>query len=112
TAMLRSGGALEVDLTSRTDLLRTPVREGFIVPDMAVPPYFAPNTIHHGPETFLELSARVYIGSTGSFRGGLPFARGAPAGAPPAFSSPPGADRRPGGVRPREPPPRARAPAP
>src|SRR5262249_23819070 len=63
-AVIRAGEALELDLTSGTDLLGIPVRDGFIVPDMAVPPYFARNTIHHGPETFLELSARFYIGST------------------------------------------------
>ena len=63
-AVIRTGEALELDLASRTDLLPIPVRDGFIVPDMAVPPYFARNIIHHGPETFLELSARFYIGST------------------------------------------------
>ncbi len=63
-AVIRAGEALELDLASRTDLLHIPARDGFIVPDMAVPPYFARNTIHHGPETFLELSARFYIGST------------------------------------------------
>jgi len=63
-ALIRTGESLELDLASRTDLLKIPVREGFIVPDMAVPPYFARNTIHHGPETFLDLSARFYIGST------------------------------------------------
>ncbi len=55
-AVIRKGETLELDLASRTD--------GFIVPDMAVPPYFARNMIHHGPETFLELTARFYIGST------------------------------------------------
>ena len=63
-AVIRTGEALELDLASRTDLLHVPVREGFIVPDMAVPPYFARNTVDHGPETFLELRARFYIGST------------------------------------------------
>ena len=63
-AVIRAGEALELDLASRTDLLHIPAREGFIVPDMAVPPYFARNTVHHGPETFLELRARFYIGST------------------------------------------------
>ena len=63
-AVIRTGEALELDLASRTDLLHIPVRDGFIVPEMAVPPYFARNTIHHGPETFLELRARFYIGST------------------------------------------------
>jgi predicted acyl esterase len=63
-AVIRKGEVLELDLASRTDLLHIPVRDGFIVPDMAVPPYFARNMIHHGPETFLELSARFYIGST------------------------------------------------
>src|SRR5262249_56369564 len=48
-AMIRSGEALELDLTSRTDLLRTPVREGFIVPDMAVPPPFPRPPPPHRP---------------------------------------------------------------
>ena len=63
-AVIRNGETLELDLASRTDLLPVFARDGFIVPDMAVPPYFARNTIHHGPESFLELSARFYIGST------------------------------------------------
>jgi uncharacterized protein len=63
-AVIRAGDALELDLASRSDFLNIPARDGFIVPDMAVPPYFARNTIHHGPESFLELTARFYIGST------------------------------------------------
>ena len=62
--LIRKGEALELDIASRTDLLHVPMRDGFIVPDMAVPPYFARNTLHHGPDTFLELTARYYVGST------------------------------------------------
>jgi predicted acyl esterase len=62
--LIRKGEALELDIASRTDLLHVPMRDGFIVPEMAVPPYFARNTLHHGPDTFLELTARYYVGST------------------------------------------------
>src|SRR5262249_57816435 len=67
-AVIRAGDALELDLASRSDFLNIPARDGFIVPDMAVPPYFARNTIHHGPESVLALTARFYIRST-SWRG-------------------------------------------
>lgn len=55
---LAAGERLELCIASRTDLLHIPVRDGYIVPDMPAPPYFARNTILCGTETFLELSVR------------------------------------------------------
>jgi len=63
-ALVRAGETLELDIASRTDLFKLAVSEGFVVPDMPVPPYFARNIIHHGPDSFLEITARYYIGAT------------------------------------------------
>jgi hypothetical protein len=40
---------------SRTDLLRSDVSRGHAQFEMHVPPYFSRNTLHHGPETYIEL---------------------------------------------------------
>jgi hypothetical protein len=55
---LAQGERLELLIASRTDLLHIPVRDGYVVPDMPVPPYFARNTIRCGAETYLEISMR------------------------------------------------------
>ncbi|MCX5495808.1 CocE/NonD family hydrolase [Kaistia dalseonensis] len=53
--VLRSGQRLRLDIASRTDLLRSNVSHGYAQFDMPVPPYFARNTVHYGPDTFIEL---------------------------------------------------------
>jgi len=41
---------------SRTDLLRSDVSHGHAQFDMQVPPYFSRNTVHYGPDSYVELS--------------------------------------------------------
>jgi len=55
--VLKPGERLRFDIASRTDLLRSDVSHGHAQFDMQVPPYFARNTIHYGPETYLEMRA-------------------------------------------------------
>jgi len=55
---IAAGERLELQIASRTDLLHLPMRDGYVVPDLPVPPYFARNTILCGAETFLEMSVR------------------------------------------------------
>ncbi|HEY4009340.1 MAG TPA: CocE/NonD family hydrolase C-terminal non-catalytic domain-containing protein [Acidobacteriaceae bacterium] len=55
-ARIRRGDKLVFDVASRTDLLRSGPSHGFVHFDLPVPPYFSRNTLHCGPETFLELS--------------------------------------------------------
>ena len=57
-ALVRAGETLALRIASRTDLLHIPVRDGYVVPDMPVPPCFARNTILLGRETRLELTLR------------------------------------------------------
>ena len=52
---LKAGERLRVDVGSRTDLLRGNVGQGYAQFDMQVPPYFSRNTIHYGPETYVEI---------------------------------------------------------
>ncbi len=52
---LRPGERLRFELASRTDLLRSDPAHGHVHFDLPVPPYFSRNTIHYGPETYLEL---------------------------------------------------------
>jgi putative CocE/NonD family hydrolase len=54
--LLKTGERLRLDLASRTDLLRSDVSHGYAHFDMIVPPYFSRNTIHYGPDTYLELA--------------------------------------------------------
>ncbi|OYX75588.1 MAG: acyl esterase [Rhizobiales bacterium 32-66-11] len=56
--VLKPGERLVLDIASRTDLLRSDVSHGHAQFDMQVPPYYARNTLHYGPETYIEL-ARV-----------------------------------------------------
>lgn len=53
---LRTGERLRLDIGSRTDLQRSSLRNGYEQFDMIVPPYFARNTIHYGPDTYLEVA--------------------------------------------------------
>jgi hypothetical protein len=53
--MLKPGERFRLDIASRTDLLRSDVSHGHAQFDMQVPPYFARNTIHYGPDSFIEM---------------------------------------------------------
>jgi predicted acyl esterase len=48
---LRAGETLRLDVTSRTDLLRTPGALFFDIPA----PYFSRNRLHYGPDCYIEL---------------------------------------------------------
>ena len=52
---LGRGEKLRFDVASRTDLLKSDVGHGYIHFNLPVPPYFSRNTLHYGPETYLEL---------------------------------------------------------
>lgn len=54
--MLKPGERLRLDIASRTDLLRSDVSHGHAQFDMQVPPYYARNTLHYGPDTYIELT--------------------------------------------------------
>ncbi len=53
--VLKPGERLRLDIASRTDLLRSDVSHGHAQFDMQVPPYYARNTLHYGPDTFIEV---------------------------------------------------------
>ena len=53
--VVKRGERLRLDIASRTDLLRSDVSHGHAQFDMQVPPYFSRNTIHYGPDTYLEV---------------------------------------------------------
>jgi len=53
--VVKKGERLRLDVGSRTDLLRSDASHGHAQFDMHVPPYFSRNTLHHGPETYIEL---------------------------------------------------------
>lgn len=50
------GERLRLDVASRTDLLRSDVAHGFEQFEMQVPPYFSRNTLHYGPDSWIELA--------------------------------------------------------
>lgn len=52
---LSAGDRLQFDVASRTDLLRSDVSHGHAQFDLHVPPYFSRNTLHYGPDTYLEV---------------------------------------------------------
>ncbi len=54
--LLKAGERLRFDVGSRTDLLRSDVSHGHAQFDMQVPPYFSRNTVHYGPDSYVELS--------------------------------------------------------
>jgi putative CocE/NonD family hydrolase len=53
--LLKPGERLILDVASRTDLLRSDVSHGHAQFDMQVPPYFSRNSLHYGPDTYIEL---------------------------------------------------------
>jgi predicted acyl esterase len=53
--VLKSGERLRLDIASRVDLLRSDQSHGHAHFDMQVPPYFARNTMHYGPDTYVEM---------------------------------------------------------
>lgn len=59
---LQPGEKLRFDIASRTDLLKSDPSHGYVHFDLPVPPYFSRNTLHYGPQTYLELH-RVSSGS-------------------------------------------------
>lgn len=58
-ALLKPGERLVLDIASRTDLLRSDVSHGHAHFDMQVPPYFSRNTLHYGPDSYLEVTRVV-----------------------------------------------------
>ncbi|WP_374545712.1 CocE/NonD family hydrolase [Rhodoblastus sp.] len=62
--VLKPGERLRLDIASRVDLLRSDVSHGHAQFDMQVPPYFSRNTLHYGPDTFLEV--RIAPSSAGT----------------------------------------------
>ena len=52
---LRRGETLRLDIASRTDLVKSDVSHGYAQFDIPAPPYFSRNTIHYGPDSYLEL---------------------------------------------------------
>lgn len=55
-AVVKPGERLVLDIASRTDLLRSDVGHGHAHFDMQVPPYFSRNTLHYGPDSYLEVT--------------------------------------------------------
>jgi uncharacterized protein len=53
--LLGAGERLRFDVGSRMDLLRSDQSHGHAQFDMQVPPYFSRNTLHYGPETYVEV---------------------------------------------------------
>jgi len=60
---LAPGEMLRFDVASRSDILRSDVSHGYVHFDLPVPPYFSRNTLHYGPETYLEVWK---VGANGS----------------------------------------------
>ena len=54
--VLKPGEWLRLDIASRTDLLRSDVTHGHAQFDMQVPPYYSRNTLHYGPDTYIEFT--------------------------------------------------------
>jgi hypothetical protein len=53
--LLKVGEKLRLDIGSRTDLLFGDVSHGYEQFQMVVPPYYSRNTLHFGPDTFIEV---------------------------------------------------------
>jgi uncharacterized protein len=49
------GERLRLEIGSRTDLLFSDASHGHAQLNMQVAPYFSSNTLHHGPDTYIEL---------------------------------------------------------
>ncbi len=54
--LLHVGERLQLDIASRSDLLRMDPSEGYAQFDLPVPPYLCRNTIHFGAESWVELN--------------------------------------------------------
>ena len=52
---LNRGDLLRLEIASRIDLLKGRNRDGYLHFNLAVPPYFSRNTLHLGPETYVEV---------------------------------------------------------
>jgi hypothetical protein len=53
--IFKPGERPRLEIGSRSDLLRSDASHGHAQFDMQVPPYFSRNTLHHGPDTYIEL---------------------------------------------------------
>jgi predicted acyl esterase len=53
--LLRAGERLQLDVGSRSDLLREDPADGYVQFDMPVPPYLCRNTLHFGGLSFIEI---------------------------------------------------------
>jgi hypothetical protein len=56
---LKAGERLRLDIGSRTDLLFCDAAHGYEQFQMIVPPYFSRNTLHFGPDTYIEIDQVV-----------------------------------------------------
>jgi uncharacterized protein len=52
---LEAGEKLRLDIGSRTDVLFSDVAHGYEQFQMVVPPYYSRNTLHFGPDTFIDV---------------------------------------------------------
>jgi hypothetical protein len=52
---LKAGETLRLEVASRTDLLKSDVSQGHVHFDLPAPPYFSRNTLHYGPDCYVEL---------------------------------------------------------
>lgn len=53
--LLRAGERLQLDIGSRTDLLREDPADGYVQFDLPVPPYLCRNTVHFGGDSWIEV---------------------------------------------------------
>lgn len=53
---LRPGEVLRFEVASRTDLLKSDPGHGYVHFNLPVPPYFSRNTLHYGPDSYIELN--------------------------------------------------------
>jgi predicted acyl esterase len=53
--LLRAGERLQLDIGTRSDLLREDPAEGYAQFDMPVPPYLCRNTLHFGGQSWIEI---------------------------------------------------------
>jgi uncharacterized protein len=53
--IFKPGERLRLEIGSRSDLVRSDASHGHAQFEMQVPPYFSRNTLHHGPDTYVDL---------------------------------------------------------
>ncbi len=58
-SLLKEGDRLLFEISSRTDQFKTGLKDGFIIPSMAVPPYFCRNRIHYGEQSYIKLPFKI-----------------------------------------------------